>query len=182
MRGYNETLIQKTDAPQEVKNAFIENPDLYTQLSNADTLSRANEILANNDTSAAIAQYHSLLDNKNPVAVPLGYNLSKKLAQEGRLDESVQLVREMSRALTESGQFSQAAAITMLNNDPEAAKRYLVREIDTMNQKGREKFGKKWTDFELTESELKRFNDIETGDTDAIKALYEDVYNRLRKQ
>lgn len=182
VRGYNETLIEKTDAPQEVKNEFIENPDIYTQLSNADTLSRANEILANNDLAAAIAQYHSLLDNKNPVAVPLGYNLSKKLAQEGRLDESVQIVREMSRALTESGQFSQAAAITMLNNDPEAAKRYLIREIDTMNQNGREKFGKKWTDFELTESELKRFNDIKVGDTKAIKALYEDVYNRLRKQ
>ena len=182
VRGYNETLIEKTDAPQEVKNEFIENPDLYTQLSNADTLSRANEILANNDLAAAIAQYHSLLDNKNPVAVPLGYNLSKKLAQEGRLDESVQIVREMSKALTESGQFSQAAAITMLNNDPEAAKRYLIREIDTMNQKGREKFGKKWTDFELTESELKQFNDIKAGDTKAIKALYEDVYNRLRKQ
>ena len=182
VRGYNETLIEKTDAPQEVKNEFIENPDIYTQLSNADTLSRANEILANNDLAAAIAQYHSLLYNKNPVAVPLGYNLSKKLAKEGRLDESVQIVREMSRALTESGQFSQAAAITMLNNDPEAAKRYLIREIDTMNQKGREKFGKKWTDFELTESELKRFNDIKAGDADAIKALYEDVYNRLRKQ
>ncbi len=181
-RGYNTTLIEKTDAPQELKKEFINNPDMYTQLSNAETLATAIEIMENSSTETAIAKYHELLDKKNPVAVPLGYNLSKQLSQDGRLDESVQLVREMSRALTESGQFSQAAAITMLNNDPEAAKRYLVREIDVMNQKGKEKYGKKWTDFELTESELQQFTNIKTGDTDAIKAAYETVYNRLRKQ
>lgn len=181
-RGYNETLINKTDAPQELKNEFINNPDIYTQLSNEETLNRANDVLANNDIDSAIAQYHSMLDAKDPAAVPLGYNLSKQLSQAGRLDESVQLVREMSKALTESGQFSQAAAITMLNNDPEAAKRYLIREIDTLNQKGKEQYGKKWTDFELTESELKQFNNIKEGDTDAIKQVYEGIYNRLRKQ
>lgn len=181
-RSYNDTLINKTDAPQELKNEFINNPDMYTQLSNAETSAKADAILANNDIDSAIAQYHSMLDAKDPAAVPLGYNLSKQLSQAGRLDESVQLVRDMSKALTESGQFSQAAAITMLNNDPEAAKRYLVREIDTMNQKGKERYGKKWTDFELTESELQQFNDIKSGDTEGIKALYENVYNRLRKQ
>ncbi len=182
VRGYNDTLINKTDAPQVLKNEFINNPDFYTQLSNKDTAARANEILANNDIDSAINQYRILLDKKDPVAVPLGYNLSKQLSQTGRLDESVQLVREMSRALTESGQFSQAAAITLMHNDPEAAKRYLIREIDTLNQKGKEKYGKKWTDFELTESELQQFSNIESGDTDAIKSAYEAVYDRLRKQ
>lgn len=182
VRGYNDTLINKTDAPQVLKNEFINNPDFYTQLSNKDTVARANEILANNDIDSAINQYRILLDKKDPVAVPLGYNLSKQLSQSGRLDESVQLVREMSRALTESGQFSQAAAITLMHNDPEAAKRYLIREIDTLNQKGKEKYGKKWTDFELTESELQQFSNIESGDTDAIKSAYEAVYDRLRKQ
>ena len=182
VRGYNDTLVNKTDAPQELKNEFINNPDLYTQLSNKDTLARANEILANNDINSAINQYRILLDKKDPVAVPLGYNLSKQLSQSGRLDESVQLVRDMSRALTESGQFSQAAAITLMNNDPEAAKRYLIREIDTLNQKGKEKYGNKWTDFELTESELQQFSNIKSGDTDSIKSAYEAVYDRLRKQ
>lgn len=182
VRGYNETLINKTDAPQELKNEFINNPDIYTQLSNAETSARADAVLANSDIYSALTQYRSMLDSKDPAAIPLGYNLSKQLSQAGRFDESVQLVRDMSKALTESGQFSQAAAITMLDNDPEAAKRYLVREIDTLNQKGRESYGGKWTDFELTESELQQFNEIESGDTDAISSLYEEVYNRLRKQ
>ncbi len=181
-RGYNDTFVNKTDAPQEVKNEFIRNPDIYTQLNNQETAAKADAILASGSLDSAIATYHSLLDKKNPVAIPLGYNISKRLSQSGRLDESVQIVREMSRALTESGQFSQAAAITLLNNDPEAAKRYLIRELDTMNQKGKEQYGKKWIDFELNEAELQRFDGIKTGDTDGIKALYEDVYTRLRKE
>lgn len=182
VRSYNETLIEKTDAPQTLKNEFIDNPDVYTQLSNQKTLDTAMEILNNNDIDTAINEYHKLLDAKNPVAVPLGYNISKHLAKNGKLDESVQIVREMSEALTKSGQFSQAAAITMLNNNPEAAKRYLVRQIDFLNREGKEKFGKKWNEFELTKEELQMFNDIADGDAEAIKNLYNDVFTRVRKE
>ncbi|MDY5988465.1 MAG: hypothetical protein SPJ11_02285, partial [Coprococcus catus] len=181
-RSYNDTFVEKTDAPQELKNEFIENPDMYTALSNADTKAKADAILNENSTDSALTKFRKLLDNKSPEAVPLGYSLSKKLYQEGRIDESVQLVRDMSRALTEAGQFSQAAAITMLNNDPEAAKRYIIRELDSLNQKGQEKYGKKWTDFELTDEELKQFDGIEPGDTDAIKSVYQSIYNRISKQ
>ncbi|MDD7699110.1 MAG: hypothetical protein PUJ61_07130 [Spirochaetia bacterium] len=181
-RSYNETFVEKTDAPQELKNEFINNPDMYTALSNAETKAKADGILNGNNTDAALTEFRKLLDEKKPEAVPLGYSLSKKLYQEGRIDESVQLVRDMSRALTESGQFSQAAAITMLNNDPEAAKRYIIRELDTLNQKGREKYGKKWTDFELSEADLKKFDSIDPGDTDAIKAAYQSIYDRISKQ
>lgn len=182
VRSYNNTLIEKTDAPQTLKNEFIDNPDVYTQLSNQKTLDTAMEILNNNDIDTAINEYRKLLEARNPVAVPLGYNISKHLAKNGKLDESVQIVREMSEALTKSGQFSQAAAITMLNNNPEAAKRYLVRQIDFLNREGKEKFGKKWNKFELTKEELQRFNDIADGDAEAIKNLYNDVFTRVRKE
>lgn len=182
VRSYNTTLIEKTDAPQELKNEFIENPQIYTQLSNKATLDFAMDILNNNDLNTAIVEYRKMLDAKNPTAIPLGYNISKQLVADGRLDESVQVIRDMSKALTESGQFSQAAAITLMNNDPEAAKRYLIREIDNLNKKGEEKFGKKWTDFELTENELEKFDSIKPGDVDAIKQAYQDVYNRIQKE
>lgn len=124
VRSYNTTLIEKTDAPQELKNEFIENPQIYTQLSNKATLESAMDILNNNDLNTAIVEYRKMLDAKNPTAIPLGYNISKQLVADGRLDESVQVIRDMSKALTESGQFSQAAAITLMNNDPEAAKHF----------------------------------------------------------
>lgn len=182
MRSYNDTLVNKTDAPQALKNEFISNPDMYTQLSNADTKAKADAILASGNIDSAIAQFRQMIDGtkKDPAAVPLGYNIAKELTNAGRVDEAVQIVRDMSKALTESGQFSQAAAITMLNNDPQAAMRYLVREIDSMNEAGQKKFKDKWQNFEMTDSEVKQFSDIDPGDTDAIKAAYENVYDRLR--
>ena len=184
MRSYNDTLVNKTDAPQALKNEFIANPDMYTQLSNADTKAKADAILASGNIDSAIAQFRQMIDGtkKDPVAVPLGYNIAKELTNAGRVDEAVQIVRDMSKALTESGQFSQAAAITMLNNDPQAAMRYLVREIDSMNEAGQKKFKDKWQNFEMTDIEVKRFADIDPGDTEAIKAAYENVYDRLRKE
>lgn len=184
MRSYNDTLVNKTDAPQTLKNEFIANPDMYTQLSNADTKAKADAILASGNIDSAIAQFRQMIDGakKDPAAVPLGYNIAKELTNAGRVDEAVQIVRDMSKALTESGQFSQAAAITMLNNDPQAAMRYLVREIDNMNEAGQKKFKDKWKNFEMTDSEVKQFADIDPGDTDAIKTAYENVYDRLRKE
>ena len=184
MRSYNDTLVNKTDAPQALKNEFIANPDMYTQLSNADTKAKADAILASGNIDSAIAQFRQMIDGtkKDPAAVPLGYNIAKELTNAGRVNEAVQIVRDMSKALTESGQFSQAAAITMLNNDPQAAMRYLVREIDSMNEAGQKKFKDKWQNFEMTDSEVKQFADINPGDTDAIKAAYENVYDRLRKE
>lgn len=184
MRSYNDTLINKTDAPQALKNEFVANPDMYTQLSNADTKAKADAILASGNIDSAIVQFRQMIDGtkKDPAAVPLGYNIAKELTNAGRVDEAVQIVRDMSKALTESGQFSQAAAITMLNNDPQAAMRYLVREIDSMNEAGKKKFKDKWQNFEMTDSEVKQFADIDPGDTDAIKAAYENVYDRLRKE
>lgn len=184
MRSYNDTLVNKTDAPQTLKNEFISNPDMYTQLSNADTKAKADAILASGNIDSAIVQFRQMIDGtkKDPAAVPLGYNIAKELTNAGRVDEAVQIVRDMSKALTESGQFSQAAAITMLNNDPQAAMRYLVREIDSMNEAGQKKFKDKWQNFEMTDSEVKQFADIDPGDTDAIKAAYENVYDRLRKE
>nr|DAH37468.1 MAG TPA: nuclease [Caudoviricetes sp.] len=184
MRSYNDTLVNKTDAPQALKNEFVANPDMYTQLSNADTKAKADAILASGNIDSAIAQFRQMIDGtkKDPAAVPLGYNIAKELTNAGRVDEAVQIVRDMSKALTESGQFSQAAAITMLNNDPQAAMRYLVREIDSMNEAGQKKFKDKWQNFEMTDSEVKQFADIDPGDTDAIKEAYENVYDRLRKE
>lgn len=184
MRSYNDTLVNKTDAPQTLKNEFISNPDMYTQLSNADTKAKADAILASGNIDSAIVQFRQMIDGtkKDPAAVPLGYNIAKELTNAGRVDEAVQIVRDMSKALTESGQFSQAAAITMLNNDPQAAMRYLVREIDSMNEAGQKKFKDKWQNFEMTDSEVKQFADIDPGDTDAIKTAYENVYDRLRKE
>lgn len=181
-RGYSKSVVEKTDLPDNVVNEFIAKPEMYSVLKNADVKAEAENIMLDSDTDAIINTYYDLLEDKNPVAVVLGYELSKRLTDEGRLDESVRVVRDMSKSLTEAGQFSQSAAITMLQNNPEAAKRLLLKEIDQMNKQGEKKFKHKWKDIELTSDEIAEFSKIEPGNKEAISDLYQRVYDRIHKE
>ena len=181
-RGYSKSVVEKTDLPDNVVNEFIEKPEMYSVLKNADVKAEAENIMLDSDTDAIINTYYDLLEDKNPVAVVLGYELSKRLTQEGRYDASVRVVRDMSKSLTEAGQFSQSAAITMLHNNPEAAKRLLLKEIDQMNKQGKKKFKHKWKDIELTSDENAEFSKIEPGNKEAISDLYQRVYDRIHKE
>ena len=181
-RGYSKSVVEKTDLPDNVVNEFIAKPEMYSVLKNADVKAEAENIMLDSDTDAIINTYYDLLEDKNPVAVVLGYKLSKRLTDEGRLDESVRVVRDMSKSLTEAGQFSQSAAITMLQNNPEAAKRLLLKEIDQMNKQGEKKFKHKWKDIELTSDEIAEFSKIEPGNKEAISDLYQRIYDRIHKE
>ena len=164
---------------EDVQNAFIDDPNLYTQLSNAETVEKAQRIY---DSGNAENEIYRMLDQKDPAAIPLGNKIVGDLIDEGRKDEAVELLRTMSTKLRESGQFSQAAAITMIKSDPETALRYVVRNIDDMNAAGKKKFGNKWKDFELTDAEAELFGNIKPGDTEAIKNAFESVGARLSKE
>lgn len=164
---------------EDVQKAFIDDPNLYTQLSNAETIEKAQQIYGSGNARSEI---YRMLDQKDPAAIPLGNKLVGDLIDEGKKDEAVELLRTMSTKLRESGQFSQAAAITMIKSDPETALRYVVRNIDDMNAAGKKKFGNKWKDFELTDAEAEMFKNIKSGDTDAIKQAFESVGARLSKE
>lgn len=179
-RGYTDETIQKTDMPEEIKNEFRDNPRAYEVLKNKDTQSAADSIIANNDFNGAYSQFNTLLAKKDPTAIPLGYSLSKQLAQSGNTEQAIDIIDRMSEQLTKSGQFSQSAAITMLHNDPIASMRYMERQIDKMNTAGRQKY-KDWKDFELTDDEVKAFANIDAGDKEKIQELYGQITDRLAK-
>lgn len=179
LRGYDNKTIQKTDMPDDIKKEFAENPDAYKVLSNAETKANADAITNTSTTEQSVNQFNVLLGKKDPTAIPLGYDTAKRLIDEGKREEAVTLIRNMSSELTKSGQFSQAAAITMMKADPMTALRYMEREIDTLNTSGAEKFGTKWKDFELTDDEIKAFSDIQKGDSDALNQLYDSVTKRI---
>ena len=163
----------------EIQNEFIDNPAFYEVLKNKDTLQRAQDIY---DSGNAESQIYRLLDAKSPEAVPLANKIVSDMIDSGRKDQAVELLRTVSQKLREGGQFTQAAAITMMKSDPETALRYAVRDIDNMNAAGRQKFGDRWTDFSLTDDEIEMFGKIKPGDTDAIKKAYEKIGARLAKQ
>lgn len=179
-RSYTNQTIQKTDIPDEIKNEFRQEPRMYEVLKNSETSTKADNILSNSDFNGAYSQFNNLLAQKDPTAIPLGYKLSKQLAETGNTDQAIDIIDRMSEQLTKSGQFSQSAAITMLQNDPMASMRYMERQIDKMNNVGRQKYSN-WKDFNLTDEEVQAFANIDSGDKEAIQQLYGQITDRLAK-
>ena len=180
-RGFTASLRTNSDLPDEVKKEFAAAPEIYNQLSNADTKARADAVLAKGQGSA-VKEYQNMLSQRDPAAVPLGYQLAKQYIADGDSDSAVELLRGMSKELTASGQFSQAAAINLMQNDPMTALRYAQRSIDDLNASGAKELGRQWKDFKLTDTEIEAFKNISAGDSEAIAAAMQNVGNRLAKE
>lgn len=180
-RGYAASLRTNSDLPDAVKQDFVTAPEVYNQLSNAETKARADAVLAKGQGEAVTA-YQNMLFQRDPAAVPLGYELAKQYIADGDSDSAVELLRGMSKELTASGQFSQAAAISLMQNDPMTALRYAQRSIDDLNASGAKKLGRQWKDFKLTDTEIEAFKNISAGDSEAIAAAMQNVGNRLAKE
>lgn len=180
-RGFAESLRTNSGLPDAVKRDFVTAPEVYNQLSNAETKARADAVLAKGQGEAVTA-YQNMLSQRDPAAVPLGYELAKQYIADGDSDSAVELLRGMSKELTASGQFSQAAAISLMQNDPMTALRYAQRSIDDLNASGAKELGRQWKNFKLTGAEIKAFESIHAGDGEAIAAAMQRVGNRLAKE
>lgn len=180
-RGFAESLRTNSDLPDAVKQDFVTAPEVYNQLSNTETKARADAVLAKGQGKAVTA-YQNMLSQRDPAAVPLGYELAKQYIADGDSDSAVELLRGMSKELTASGQFSQAAAISLMQNDPMTALRYAQRSIDDLNASGAKKLGRQWKNFRLTDAEIKAFESIHAGDGEAISSAMESIGNRIAKE
>jgi histone H3/H4 len=181
-RGYAKSMRTKTDLPDEVKQAFIDEPEVYKQLSNKDTKAKAESIFNSGSLEEVSTKYRDLLDKRDPSAVPLSDMINRELISQGKTDEAVQNIRELAEKMTKAGQFNQAALINLMHDDPMTALKYAQKDIDKLNKEGLAKFGKKWKDFELTQDEIKAFGDIKAGDSDAIKKMLDKVGQRIGRE
>lgn len=186
-----ETPMKVADVSDEVKKMFKNEPDAYQVLKNKDTKALADEVYKSADkpiqigekvyTGNAESKFRSMLADKNPAALPLGHQIAKDYSKAGNHEMASLIYRDMGQALTEAGQFTQASIINMMKNDPLTAMQYAERELRGLNEEGAKRFGKKWKDFSLTEDEIKAFNNIKEGDEEAIKALYDQIGQRIAK-
>jgi hypothetical protein len=187
-----EDTPMKYDTDDIVQSDFVKDPQMYKQLKNADTKALGDAIYDSGDTPITLngktyegnaeAKFRQLLDEKNPAAHQLGKRLADDYSAQGNHDMAAQVYRDMGKALTESGQFSQAAVISMMKNDPMTALSYMEKELKALNKNGKEKYGKKWKNFELTDEEKAMFDDIKPGDTEAIKRAYDKVGERIERE
>lgn len=175
-----EGAMQMEGVSDEVVADFQKDPDMYNALTNAETSAKAQRIYDTSENPET--DFRDMLSRKDPAALPLGHQLAKDYSAQGNHAAAAQIYRDMGKALTESGQFSQAAVINMMKDDPMTALNYAIREIDGLNEAGAKRFGKDWKNFDLTDAEMDAFNKITPGDSDAIKALYDQIGARLGKE
>jgi len=174
------TPMRMEGVSDEVVSDFKDNPDMYKALKNSDTLSKAEKIY--NESSDALVDFRDMVRNHDPAALPLGHQLAKDYSAAGNHEAAAQIYREMGEQLTKAGQFSQAAAINMMKNDPLTARAYFERELDALNKAGADKYGKKWKDFVLTDEERALFDKIAPGDSEAIKNAIDKIGVRIEKE
>lgn len=178
IRGAGE--MQMEGVSDEVVADFQDNPQMHSVLRNADTKAKAENIY--NTSNNPEVEFRDMLRQHDPAALPLGHQIAKDYSAAGNHEAAAQIYREMGEQLTKAGQFSQAAVINMMKNDPLTALQYAQRQIDTLNEQGLKRFGKKWNDFKLTDDEIKLFDNITPGDEEAIKAAYDLIGERLGKE
>ena len=172
-RGYYDSV----DLPKEFKEQL--NEKTYRQLTNASTIEKANETLnSTSDLWELKDKYTKLLNEQDASSAVVGYELAKRFIDEGRQDIAVDIVDELSKSMTRAGQFTQAAYITALRNDPIAVLYAMNKEINKINEVGAKKF-KDWQDFKLTDEEVSALNNVAPGDTKAIQDITDSIYSRI---
>lgn len=178
------TRVGKVEGiPKEVQQQFMDSPEMYKQLRNADTVANATKVREEaGEIGLAYNKFKDMLEAKDPEAVVLGHQLAKEYSEQGNYDMAASIIRDTAKELTKAGQFTQAAAISMLKNDPMTARAYLEKEINALNRAAKERFGDGFENFKLTKEEKEMFNDIKPGDTKALKEAYDKVGVRLGKE
>lgn len=171
---------QSMDMPEEFKAEF--DKATYNQLKNKETVERATNILNTaKSLDDARTQFRDMVSNHEAASVPLGYELAKQYIDNGERDTAIDIINEISLNMTRAGQFTQAAYITALKNDPMTVLRAMEKELEKINKDGAAKFGAKWKQMSLTNEEIDALRNATAGDTNALTQITDDIYSRLSK-
>lgn len=174
VRSFSKRASNDEELPEEIRNIMGE--DFYSVVRNADTKAKADELFDADNLTQTRSNFDQAVDRLDPAASLLGYKLAKAYVDNGDYDAAVDVLHKVSENLTRGGQFTQAAKLAMLQNDPMAAARSYMRDLDSLNEWGRKKYKKKWNKIELSKEDLEGFNKIQKGDKEAL-STYIDTLN-----
>jgi len=175
LRGSNDETL-----PDEVRNILSE--DTYKVIRNADVEDRANQLFVPDNTAQTMSNLNRAIENHDPAAALLSYKLAKAYIDEGNYDAGIDAIEKVSAELTRSGQFTQAAKLAMMQNDPMAAMRSYKRDLDRLNQWGNKKYKGKWNDLELSQDDIDLFNSVPKGDSDGLNNVIDQLNSKFGKQ
>lgn len=181
LRSYGQNIAnERTNLSSEVANEFKNNPSVYNVKTNKEAERISNEITSRG-FDYSIAALDQLLLSKNRIALPLSSRVINTYAKNGNIEAAASVAERVSTALTESGQFSQAAYMNMVKDSPETAMRLMEKQLSKTNAEGQKKYKNKWKNVSLTETEMADYLSLEPGDAQKILEINNAVVKRIAK-
>ena len=174
-RGSNDETL-----PDEIRNTLSE--DYYKVVHNVDTEARANDLFDPNDLIQTRSNLDRAVEAHDPASALLSYKLAKAYVDNGNYDAATDVLQNVSAELTRMGQFTQAAKLAMLQNDPMAAMRSYMRDLEKLNEWGKKKYKGKWNNLELSEDDINLINSVQKGDSDGLNNVIDQLNAKFSKQ
>ncbi|QGZ99441.1 hypothetical protein [Dehalobacter restrictus] len=166
--------------PQSISDELTSNPLEYKEITNKETLAKAQTIY-NQGQEKARTELTKLINELKPEAAPLAKMLARDKAKAGDAEGAREILSELSVKMVQSGQFGQAGRI-LRQSDPQSIMLTLEKQINSLNKEGLESYGKRWTNVELTPIEQELINKIDIGDEDAITSALEQIHKRIANE
>lgn len=182
VRGFSENVATDSSMESEIRQAFAEEPEVYEQLANADTLAKAEKIYERGFTNAlahvqkalGAAQSGSKLA---PEIVPLSRMVANEATRRGDIGTARQILADTAAELTQAGQLGQAARI-LRNADPYVVEQTVQNALDKINEALTRTQAKNWK-AELTSADLDLIYSTDFTDPAAFENVYTQIAQRI---
>jgi hypothetical protein len=179
-RGFSANTRTDLNNPDKLRNSFSENPITYDQISNKDTIAKAQAIFNKGNANAELYTSFGKGEFK-PENVPLSKMIARDLTAKGDIQGARNVLSDMSVKLTEAGQFSQAAKL-LRESDPETFLMTVDKQLNKLNESGAKQYGQKWNNIDLTPEELKGIQNLPRGDEVAYESMMNQIGDRISQQ
>lgn len=137
-RGFSQNIRTDENMEAELRRQFEDSPLMYQQLSNADTLAKAQEIY-DKGLPEATAEMNKWIGEAKagrkmpPEAIPLSRMIANELTRQGRVQEAVRIESDIAAELTLAGQYAQAARILRDSSSPAAKAMFIENLVSSLN-------------------------------------------------
>lgn len=137
-RGFSQNIRTDENMEAELRRQFEDSPLMYQQLSNADTLAKAQEIYGKG-LEEATAELNKWIGEAKagrkmpPEAIPLSRMIANELTRQGRVQEAVRIESDIAAELTLAGQYAQAARILRDSSSPAAKAMFIENLVSSLN-------------------------------------------------
>ncbi len=185
-RGFSKNVRTDNAMENDIRQSFDSNPEMYSQLSNSDTLAKARTIYEKGFQTARSTVDKALGAAKSgqklaPEMVPLSRMVANELSRMGEVEAARNMLADVATELTAAGQLNQASRI-MRDSDPNTALRSIEKSLEAIN----DEFSKqhKHSDWkaELTDAEREKILSTDFTEEGAYQSIYEEITKRIGKE